>query len=148
MRSNRQENANERSLTVFCVLTCRYVCVSGDERPGEIAADIIFEIEEAAHARFKRHGDNLVHKRSITLTQALCGIRFNVLAIDGSNVEVDTSGDGVVAPGQHKTIKGKGMPNSKTGALGDLVIEFDVQFPKGAKLTQEQKQKIMEAKLP
>lgn len=120
----------------------------GDERPGVIPADIIFEIEEAPHPRFKRKGDDLIHTRPISLTQALTGTRFNVVGIDGSNIEVDTTADGVIAPGQHKLIRGKGMVNSKTGGYGDLIIEFEVVFPKGAKLTQEQKQKIVEAKLP
>lgn len=120
----------------------------GDERPGEIPSDIIFEIEEAPHARFRRKGDDLIYKRNLTLTQALTGLKFQVLALDGTQVEVDTSNDGVIAPGQHKVVRGKGMPNSKTGAYGDLIIEFDVLFPKGAKLSQEQKQKIIEARLP
>lgn len=87
-------------------------------------------------------------KRSLTLTQALCGFRFTVLALDGTQVEIDTTGDGVVAPGQHKVVRGKGMPNSKTGVYGDMVVEFDVIFPKGAKLTPDQKQKIQDARLP
>lgn len=120
----------------------------GDERPGEIPSDIVFEIEEAPHPRFKRKGDDLLYKRALTLTQALVGIKFTVVGIDGSTVEVDTMNDGVVAPGQHKLLKGKGMPNSRTGALGDLIVEFDVVFPKGAKLAPEQKQRIMEARLP
>lgn len=121
----------------------------GDERPGEVPADIIFEIQEAKHPRFTRRGDDLVHKRTVKLADALCGARFTVQAIDGSSVEVDTTEDGVVTPGQHKVVRGKGMPNSKTGAVGDLIIEFDVAFPtRGTKLSQAQKQKIREAELP
>ena len=124
-----------------------YDC-EGDERPGEIPADIIFEIVEAPHPRFKRKGDDLVYSRTLTLTQALTGTRFNLVSIDGSTLEIDTANDGVIAPGQHKVIRGKGMPNSKTGAYGDLIIEFQVSFPKGTKLSQEQKDKIIEARIP
>lgn len=102
---------------------------------------------EAPHARFRRKGDDLIAKRTLTLTQALVGVKFNLLAIDGTQLEVDTTNDGVVAPGTHKTIRGKGMPNSKSGSFGDLIIELDVAFPKGAKLSPEQKQKIIDAKL-
>lgn len=121
----------------------------GDERPGEIPADIVFEIVEQKHPRFTRKGDDLIHKRTLKLQEALVGTRFTVLAIDGSTVEVDTTNEGIVTPGQHKLIKGKGMPNSKTGQLGDLIIEFEVSWPpRGTKLSQQQKQKIMEAQLP
>ena len=119
----------------------------GDERPGEIASDIVFEIAEAKHARFSRRGDELVYRRSVTLTEALVGLKVRVLALDGSTVEVDVS-EGGIYPGLTRVVKGKGMPVSKReGQFGDLIIEFDVVFPK-TKLTQAQKQLILDAKLP
>jgi len=120
----------------------------GDERPGEVPADIIFEIEEAKHARFQRKGDDLIHKRRLTVTEALVGTRFNLVGIDGSQLEIDTRDDGIIAPGQHKVLRGKGMPNSKTGVYGDLVVEFEIVFPRGAKLSPQQKQLIIQAQIP
>jgi DnaJ family protein A protein 2 len=105
-------------------------------------------LSEQPHARFRRKGDDLIAKRSLTLTQALCGIKFHILGIDGTQLEVDTTNDGVIAPGTHKTIPGQGMVNSKTLTRGNLIIEFEVIFPKGAKLTPEQKSKIISANLP
>jgi len=52
----------------------------------------------------------------------------------------------VVQPGQRKVIKGQGMPNSKTGARGDLIVEFDVAWPKGP-LSATQKNCILQAQL-
>lgn len=119
----------------------------GDERQGEIPSDIVFEIAEAKHARFTRRGDDLVYKRAVTLTEALVGVKVRVAALDGSTVEVDVS-EGGIYPGLTRTLKGKGMPVSKReGQFGDLIVEFDVIFPK-TKLTQAQKQLILDAKLP
>jgi DnaJ family protein B protein 4 len=118
----------------------------GDERPGEVPADIVFEIVEAKHPRFSRRGDDLVHKRTLSLTDALVGARFTLQGIDGTNLDIDTTADGVVQPGQHKVIKGQGMPNSKTGQRGDLVVEFDVAWPKGP-LSATQKNCILQAQL-
>lgn len=121
----------------------------GDERPGEVAADIIFEIQEQKHPRFTRRGDDLIHKRTIKLTDALVGTKFNVQLIDGSTIEIDTTFDGIIQAGQHKVLKGKGMPNSKSASFGDLIIEFEVAWPpRGTKLSQQQKQHIIEAQLP
>ena len=119
----------------------------GDERQGEIPSDIVFEIAEAKHARFTRRGDDLVYKRSVTLTEALVGLKVRVAALDGGTVEVDVS-EGGIYPGFTRTVKGKGMPVSKRdGQFGDLIIDFEVIFPK-TKLTQAQKQLILDAKLP
>ena len=119
----------------------------GDERPGEIPSDIVFEITESKHPRFTRRGDDLVYKRTVTLTESLVGLKVRVVALDGSTAEVDVS-DGGIYPGLTKTVKGKGMPVSKReGQFGDLIVEFDVIFPR-TKLTQAQKQLILDAKLP
>ena len=94
-----------------------------------------------------RRGDDLVHKRTVTLTEALVGVKVRVLALDGSAVEVDVS-EGGIFPGMQRIIKGKGMPISKKeGSYGDLVVEFDVAFPR-SRLTEQQKQLIRDAKLP
>lgn len=120
----------------------------GDQNgTSDIPADIVFEVAEQKHARFVRKGDDLIHKRALTLTQALVGHKFNVQTLDGGSVDVDTSNE-TVTSGWSKRFKGKGMPISKTpGEKGDLVVECDVILPK-TPLTREQKQKILEANLP
>ena len=112
--------------------------------PNQRPSDVIFEILELPHARFIRKGDDLLLKRTITLTQALCGTQFSVNSLDGASIDVDTS-DVVIYPGYVKAIKGQGMPNSKTGDKGSLLITFDVSFPR--KLTQAQKQLILQANI-
>lgn len=100
----------------------------GDEKPGEEPADIVFIIEEAPHSYFKRSGDDLEYICRLSLKQALCGHRTSVTHLDGSSILIDTDNE-VAQPGSRKTIAGKGMPNSKTGKFGNLIITFDVFFP-------------------
>jgi len=119
----------------------------GDERPGEVPADIIFQVEEQTHPRFIRSGNDLIHKRAISLTQALVGTRIQVEHLDKTIIEVDTSQIGVIYPGYRKVIRARGMPIAKQpNTFGDFIVDFDVQFPKG-QLTNQQKQKILEAHL-
>lgn len=116
----------------------------GDERPGEVPADIVFEIAEQKHARFQRKGDDLVYQAQISLGQALTGVSTSVQGLDGKAIAIQSSE--VVSPSTVKLLRGKGMPISKRpGAFGDLRVEFQIQFPKT--LTEMQKTKIREAQI-
>lgn len=117
----------------------------GDQYPGHIPADMIFVVEEKPHAMFQRQGHNLIHKRNVALSQALLGTKFELQTIDKKTVTVDCSTD-VISPTYRKVLAGKGMPvQNKTGVFGDLIIEFNIEFPRA--LTPEQKRLVREANL-
>eukprot|EP00698_Gefionella_okellyi_P002931 TRINITY_DN12777_c0_g1_i1.p1 TRINITY_DN12777_c0_g1~~TRINITY_DN12777_c0_g1_i1.p1 ORF type:complete len:346 (+),score=74.43 TRINITY_DN12777_c0_g1_i1:79-1116(+) len=101
----------------------------GDERPGVVPADICFIIQEAPHGRFTRQGDNLIHTANITLKEALCGTSVNVLSLDGQT-QYKINVKDVVHPGYEKIVAGAGMPNSKTGTKGNLIVRFNVTWPR------------------
>ena len=62
--------------------------------------------------------------------------------LDGRQLSVRM--DDVVSPGTVKVVTGEGMPISKTPRVrGDLVIRFDVKFPRV--LTGAQKQALLAA---
>jgi DnaJ family protein B protein 4 len=77
---------------------------AGDERPGHIAADMVFIIDEKPHARFKREGDNLLLTKRISLSDALCGTEFAVQTLDGRTITVSTK-DEVITPHTSKTVR-------------------------------------------
>ncbi|KAA8499892.1 DnaJ-like subfamily B member 4 [Porphyridium purpureum] len=112
----------------------------GDERPGEIPADIVFRIQEKPHERFTRDRDDLKHKHTLPLKEALSGAIVAVETLDGKKFRIQERE--VVFPGKKTTLSGYGMPNSKTGQRGDLIIEYDVKFPHN--LTDEQKKTLAE----
>jgi len=118
----------------------------GDEAPGVIPADIVFVVEEQKHPRFERRGHDLVHRRPVTLTQALIGAKFEVGGIDGSVIVVDCTND-ILSPNFRKIVPNKGMPKSKSPQnFGNLIVEFDVVWPQSP-LNAQQKKKIIEANL-
>jgi len=96
------------------------------------------------HPLFTRDGNDLIHKKQITLSEALLGTSFTVKTLSGETITVDTK-DEVVSPSTRKIISNKGMPIKNLGSYGDLVIEFDINFPK--KLTNVQRRKIQELEL-
>eukprot|EP00474_Spongospora_subterranea_P008514 CRZ08972.1 hypothetical protein [Spongospora subterranea] len=100
----------------------------GDQYPGGMAGDLIFVIQEKPHARFKREGNNLVYKASISLKGALCGTTIEIVTLDSRTIKMKT--DGIVSPTTVKYIKGEGMPISRSPEKGDLKVEFDIKFPR------------------
>ena len=101
----------------------------GDQYPGRIPADIVFVIKEKPHDKFKREGNNLKYTAKISLKDALCGVDLHIPQID-TTVKKMTVRD-IIAPGSVERLDGCGMPLSKEpGHYGDLLVEFDIQFPK------------------
>jgi DnaJ-class molecular chaperone len=64
----------------------------------------VFQIDEQKHARFVRSGDNLIHKRSISMTEALCGTSFDLQLLDGKTIRVDCTDEVIGAPSYQKVI--------------------------------------------
>mmetsp|Transcript_100299 Transcript_100299/g.321635 ORF Transcript_100299/g.321635 Transcript_100299/m.321635 type:complete len:525 (+) Transcript_100299:90-1664(+) len=96
-----------------------------DQVPGMETGDIIVELREKPHEVFSRLGSaDLLMERRVSLLDALCGVRFSVRHLDGSDVEVRCTEGCVVRPGDVWVLKCRGMR-----AGGDLVIRFKVDFP-------------------
>lgn len=113
----------------------------GDQGPGIIPADIVFELHEKPHDRFTRDKNDLIHTRNITLSEALTGTTVELSTLDDRMLRIPINE--IVSPGYQKVVKGEGMPISKEpGKKGDLVIKFNIIFPKY--LSQDQKQKLRE----
>jgi len=111
----------------------------GDEKPGVIAGDIIFVIAEKPHARFKRNGNDLIYKYSISLKQALLGFTMEVETLDKKMLKIPINK--IVTPTYTHKVPNEGMPITK-GGKGNLLIEFDIIFPN--RLTEAQKKMLSE----
>eukprot|EP01138_Halocafeteria_seosinensis_P010909 gb/GECG01011142.1/.p1 GENE.gb/GECG01011142.1/~~gb/GECG01011142.1/.p1 ORF type:complete len:296 (+),score=56.34 gb/GECG01011142.1/:1-888(+) len=60
----------------------------GDQEPGMIPSDVVFVIGEKPHSVFERDGNNLIHKRRITLKQALTDYTLELVS---TNVRLSDS---------------------------------------------------------
>jgi DnaJ family protein B protein 4 len=111
----------------------------GDQGPGIIPADIVFELHEKPHERFQRDGNDLIYVRNISLKEALTGTTVEVMTLDDRLLRIPVNE--IVSPGYVKTISGEGMPISKTPEKkGDLKIKFNVVFPR--ELSSDQKEAL------
>lgn len=111
----------------------------GNEVPGGQTGDITFVIAENKHLLFRKDGDDLVFEIEIHLVEALTGCTLTVPLLDGEKTVIKM--EDVVYPGYQKIVAGQGMPKSKEpGERGNLIVKFDVEFPK--QLTEEQRSNV------
>jgi molecular chaperone DnaJ len=93
---------------------------------GGAPGDLIIQIEEEAHEKFERDGDNLIHELFISFPQAALGTQVEVPTLD-SPVRIK------IAPGTQAgkvvRLKGKGLPNINGYGRGNLLIHLNVWTP-------------------
>ncbi|KAA8643503.1 hypothetical protein EYZ11_006608 [Aspergillus tanneri] len=102
----------------------------GDQMPGVLPGDVVFEIEQKPHPRFQRKDDDLFFQAEIDLLTALGGGAINIEHLDDRWLTVNIAPGEVITPGAIKVIKGQGMPSFRHHDFGNLYIQFDVKFPK------------------
>lgn len=114
--------------------------IRGQGEPGEIGApagDLYIVIAVKPHKLFTRSGDNLNLEIPISFEQAALGDEITVPSIDGKLSYTIPSG---TQPGTIFRLKGKGMPNVRSGRYGDLFVKVKLEVPRN--LSDEQKKLI------
>lgn len=115
-----------------------------DELPGTEPGDVVIQVNEEAHALFKRRGADLLIEKEITLLEALTGVDFVLTHLDGRKLRIKNKQGEVIKPEDIKTIEGMGMPYHKSPyKFGNLFVVFKVVFPE--KLDTTSVSKINEA---
>lgn len=117
----------------------------GDQMPGVLPGDVVFEIETKPHPRFQRKGDDLFYMAEIDLLTALGGGTINIEHLDDRWVSVAIAPGEVITPGKIKLVRGQGMPSYRHHDFGNLYIQFDVKFPQPDQL---QNLELLEKVLP
>lgn len=109
-----------------------------------ISADIVFIVKDKPHPIFKRDDDNIIYTATVPLGKALTGCVVDVPTLDGRLISIPIND--IVKPGYQKVVPSEGMPISKDPTTkGDLIIEFNIEFPN--QLNPEQKRMLKEALL-
>lgn len=116
----------------------------GDDIDRGHAQDIVFVIQENKHPNFTREGANLIHNVKIPLVDALTGFKVDVHTLDNRILRISVKD--IVTQNFVKIVKGEGMPHSKNNSVrGDLLLTFDIEFPKS--LSDSQKE-VLKSSLP
>ena len=110
----------------------------GNELPGAEAGDLLIKVSVKKHKLYTRSGADLVLERDITLKQAILGFNFSLKGLDGKEFIVSSIPGEVTQNGAIKSVKGKGLPFYRdTMSHGNLIIKFNIKFPRGSDLTDD-----------
>ena len=104
------------------------LAAQGEVGPGGGAAgDLYVEVHEQPHDVFTRDGDDLHCSVSVPMVDAALGVTVSVEAIlDGATDITIPAG---TQPAMTIVLRGKGMPQVRTGARGDLHAHIEVVVP-------------------
>lgn len=109
----------------------------------EEQGDLVLVIQLIEHEVFKiKNTYDLEIEKSILLSDALCGVSFNITHLDGKTFMVKFSD--IVKPGKEYVIKNEGLSN-ENGYDGDLYLNFKIIFPDNL---DEQRKKYLQKLLP
>lgn len=97
-----------------------------NEYPNKITGDLIIIISDEPNNKFKRVDNNLIYNMDIKLVDALTGIKKEITHLDGKKIYIEY--ENIIKPNTKKIIKGQGMQTSN--GVGDMIIQFNVKFPK------------------
>lgn len=119
----------------------------GDQLSSAKPNDLCFELVQKIDERFVRQGNDLIHKRAISLTESLTGCILTLPSISGNTMQVDLTPFVPVPHGYLHLISGEGMKDGKTGPRGNYFVEISVVFPV-TKYTKEQIEGLVALNLP
>ncbi len=104
--------------------------LSGEGEPGVNggpAGDCYCFIHVQPHSLFKRDGTHLFVEVPISYTQAALGSEMDIPTLDGTTNLTVPAG---TQSGDVFRLKGKGMPDPRGSATGDLLVQTHVEVPK------------------
>jgi DnaJ-class molecular chaperone len=116
----------------------------GHQRPMQHNSDLIVMFKQVPHEHFKRFQDNLILMHKISLLDAMKAGPIFFKTIENDQIEISI--DSVIGPDSFRVIPGKGMPILNNDPLsplkrdygkGDLIVKFDIQFPKNLDETKK-----------
>lgn len=111
----------------------------GDQHPSmKLSGDVLIFIQQKPHEMFRRIGSHLLLNHTISLQEALCGFEIPIEHLDRRMMVIKIPAGQVIDPNFAWTVSREGMPVAGTGGVerGNLVIHFNVEFPKSLPASQ------------
>jgi DnaJ-class molecular chaperone len=108
---------------------------------GQVRGDVRIQVQLVNNTPFKRQGTDLIYSKKISLKEALCGFVFEIDHLNGKRLALNNiHNPTVIKPNFKKMVQGMGM--TRENSTGNLIIEFEIEFPES--LTSEQIAKLNE----
>jgi molecular chaperone DnaJ len=113
--------------------------MGGSGLRGGPAGDMYIDLSVKPHPVFKREKYNIYVEVPVTVSEAILGGKITVPTLDGTAAMTLPAG---TDSGKKFRLKGKGIPNPKTGAKGDEVVIIKITVPKT--VTEKMKEALKE----
>ncbi len=120
----------------------QYIRIPGEGEPGSNGAprgNLHVVVDVASHKLFQREDDHLILRMPISFSQAALGAEVEVPTLGGSDKITIHPG---TQHGHLIRLRGKGMPNLRSGQPGDLVVALTIEIPQ--KLSARQRELLHE----
>lgn len=99
--------------------------------------DLFVTVRVRPHPEFERSGDDLVHVRRLSVSQAILGVALTIETLEGTETLTVPPG---TQPGDELRLKGHGVPSLRRRGRGDLRIRIEVVVPE--KLSGEEEELV------
>lgn len=111
--------------------------VLSEKNKGDVK--VFIKVTQEPESLFVRRGLDLHYMKTLSLKEALVGFKFDFDHLNGQNYVINNDKT-IVTPSFKKVIEGMGM--KRDDAVGKLIIEFMIEFPKT--LSDEAKNAVKE----
>jgi DnaJ family protein B protein 4 len=101
--------------------------------------DLVVRIKEVPHKDFTRSNNDLIYNLKISLVQSICGFETIIKGIDGQKLIIKNF-NLIIKNNDRKVIREHGMPILGKSNRGDLIINFEINYPDT--LTDDTKNKL------
>jgi DnaJ family protein B protein 4 len=102
---------------------------------GQVRGEVRIQVQLINNSEFKRQGTDIIYSKKISLKEALCGFVFEINHLSGKRLALNNMNNPtVIKPNFKKMVPGMGM--TRENSTGNMIIEFEVEFPES--LTAEQ----------
>ena len=86
---------------------------------------------------FHRQGLDLIYNKTLTLKESLCGFSFDIIHLNGKKLCFENiTNPSIIRPNSKRIIPNNGFLRENTNQSGNLIIEFEIEYPES--LTTEQ----------
>lgn len=102
--------------------------------------EIVFEVHEAPHKRYQRHGDSLKTFVKITRSQAEKGCVKRIPPLDPKREPITITIPPNITYGEELCVPGEGWPTGEADVTGDLIVRVEIQKGRGGRRETRKKQ--------
>jgi len=94
-----------------------------------IPGNLIIEFKLTPHSLFTKHGNDLHYKHTLTLSESILG-KIITIEYFNEHIKINSNQFGIINPSKQYILKGRGLPIQNTTQKGNMIIEFNIIYPK------------------